>query len=69
MALNQREEVFMILKFDIENKENVIAELENIISMAEELKYKLSAFKSPVVSLKEKPSADLAERSSKSFAK
>jgi len=37
--------------------------------MAEELKYKLSVFKSPIVSLKEKPSADLAERSSKSFAK
>ena len=29
----------MKIKIDIENKDNVIAELEEIISMAEELKY------------------------------
>ena len=52
----------MRLKIEIENKESALAELEEIISMAEELKYRLSTFKAPEVSLKEEPLAEAAER-------
>ena len=53
---------FLALKIEIENKESALAELEEIISMAEELKYRLSTFKVPEVSLKEEPLAESAER-------
>lgn len=52
----------MKIKIDIENKNKVIAELEKIISMAEELKYKLSTFKSPEVIVKEEAATETAER-------
>ena len=51
----------MRLKIEIENKESALAELEEIISMAEELKYRLSTFKVPEVSLKEEPLAEKEE--------
>ena len=51
-----------ITEIEIENKESALAELEEIISMAEELKYRLSTFKVPEVSLKEEPLAEAAER-------
>ena len=58
----RHKEVSMRLKIEIENKESALAELEEIISMAEELKYRLSTFKVPEVSLKEEPLAETAER-------
>ena len=58
----RHKEVSMRLKIEIENKESALAELEEIINMAEELKYRLSTFKVPEVSLKEEPLAEAAER-------
>lgn len=59
----------MRIKIDIENKESVIAELEKIIGLAEELKYKLSTFKSPEVIVKQEPSAEKTERLKTSLIK
>lgn len=59
----------MKIKIDIENKDNVIADLEKIISMAEELKYRLSTFKSPEVIVKGEPLAETAERLKSSIVK
>ncbi len=59
----------MKIKIDIENKDNVIADLEKIISMAEELKYRLSTFKSPEAIIKEEPLAETAERLEDSIIK
>lgn len=59
----------MKIKIDIENKDNVIADLEKIISMAEELKYRLSAFKSLEVIVKEESLAETAERLKNSLIK
>ena len=59
----------MKIKIDIENKDNVNADLEKIISMAEELKYKLSTFKSPEVIVKGEPLAETAERLKNSIVK
>ena len=59
----------MKIKIDIENKDNVIADLEKIISMAEELKYRLSTFKSPEVIVKGEPLAETAERPKSSIVK
>lgn len=59
----------MKIKIDIENKDNVIADLEKIISMAEELKYRLSTFKSPEVIVKREPLAETAERLEDSIIK
>ena len=50
------------MRLKIEIEESALAELEEIISMAEELKYRLSTFKVPEVSLKEEPLAETAER-------
>lgn len=58
----------MRIKFELENKENALSELEKIIDLAEELKYRLSTFRVPEVSLKEEPSAETAERLEESFA-
>lgn len=52
----------MKIKINIENKDNVIADLEKIISIAEELKYRLSTFKSPEVIVKGEPLAETAEQ-------
>lgn len=59
----------MKIKIDIENKDIVIADLEKIISMAEELKYRLSTFKSPEVIVKGEPLAETAERLKNSIIK
>ena len=59
----------MKIKIDIENKDNVIADLEKIISMAEELKYRLSTLKSPEVIVKGEPLAETAERLEDSIIK
>lgn len=59
----------MKIKIDIENKDNVIADLEKIISMAEELKYRLSTFTSPEVIVKEESLAETAERLKNSLTK
>lgn len=61
--------ITMKIKIDIENKDNVIADLEKIISMAEELKYRLSTFKSPEVIVKGEPLAETAERLKNSIVK
>lgn len=59
----------MRVKIDIENKDNVIADLEKIISMAEELKYRLSTFKSPELIVKGEPLTETAERLKNSIVK